>query len=1003
MTTTLSPWQHAQELFAANLDGYQDRPQQTALANKVSEALDSTTPLLGQAGCGCGKSLATLVPAIHWSLERGEPVVISTATKALMDQVSNKDLPFMQPLLAEAGMPFTFAVVKGRSNYACLAKLKDPQARALPYHDALTQELETEGQTGDLDSLITTVPDRDKSLVTSTSDECPGTSCPLKDACFAERAKAKAKRAQIIVTNHALLVTDAQVKRMSNQEFGMLPRLGAVIVDECFPAGTPVDGRPIEEIKVGDEVSAFNEETGQMESRRVTRLYRNPVGEQLVEVTVEGRRILATPGHPFWTQRGWVEAMSLKTTDSLLTYGQASQAHASGYDVRLVLGSGSSGVAPGVQQLREDGAGLLLSGARSVGEGKGDFAGVGGPAQGMGATAHAAEQSHELLGVSGEDARDVAGNGASAMVAGREWHRDDRAAEAAAGAVGVRMDPRVRRDGRAGAQQRVAHALQDRSGASGSDGRGGDRRAIALGTGAQEAGSEEGRVLAWSRVDRVEVHERAGDARFGGLCPDGHVYNIEVEGLHTYTAHGVVVHNCHELEDYATNMLGSQVTSRGIEKISSQVTEFLGDHQKVGPLLLTTKTLFAGLEGMLRRDKTKRLDVELIGDEGDGLIGDALKDLAAALHKLAQEVEAEKIMGDDHKLVVQRRLQRGLASLRQKVLSIRDADADELVRWVEREDRGVILKFAPLHVSAFLRENIWSHAEIRGSEDRIAVPARPRPSVLVSATLSTSPGDFSFIARALGLDEMGFQGFDAGTPFDYRKQAKLFIPPARTASDPKGMPEPGDGMWRNKAQTTMRELVIAAGGRSLLLFTSGEAMAQAYEALADGFDELGFTPYMQGQYSNPVLSEKFKSDERSVLFAMKSFMTGFDAQGDSLRLVILDKLPFAVPTDVINKARCDAAERRVMETYRVDAKRAFFHPEGPFKGITIPAATLVAMQAMGRLIRTVTDEGLMVILDVRLDTKFYGKQIIKALPNSPRLDTMAEARSYLTELAARRD
>lgn len=697
MTTTLSPWQHAQELFAAHLDGYQDRPQQTGLALKVTEALGVTTPLLGQAGCGTGKTLSTAIPAIYWSLENGMPVVITTATKALMDQVANKDLPFLQKLLAEAGVDFTYVVVKGRSNYLCKAKLNEPEVRSLSYYNSLTEELEAAGEnfTGDLDSLITPVDPRDRQLLTSTTDECPGNDCPLKDACFAERAKIKARTAQIIVTNHALLITDANVKAMSNQEFGLLPRIGAVIVDEA-----------------------------------------------------------------------------------------------------------------------------------------------------------------------------------------------------------------------------------------------------------------------------------------------------------------------HKLEDYTTSMLGAEFTNRGIEKLSSDVVNLFEDHKLVGPLLGATKTLFSGLESLLRREKTARLGADMLGEDGDGLLGDALQDVADALHTLAKAVEREEVHGDDRKLTKKRRLLRRLTGLRGKILGIKNASSDELVRWVERDDRGVTLKFAPLHVGAFLRENVWSHAEIRGAEDRIAVPARPRPSVLVSATLSTTPGDFSFIARALGLDEMGYEGFDAGTPFDYRKQARLLVPAARTKTNPRGMAEPSGrdaAMWRSQAQTTMRELVHASGGRTLILFTSTSAMKEAYEALADGFDEQGYTPYMQGQYSNPVLAERFKADERSVLFALESFMTGFDVQGDALRTVIIDKMPFAVPTDVINTARCEAANRRVVAKYGVSPDKAQWHPEGAFFGLTVPAATLTIMQAVGRLIRTTTDEGLMVCLDVRLETKGYGKKVLSALPPAPRLHDLAEARSYLGELAARRD
>jgi ATP-dependent DNA helicase DinG len=143
-----------------------------------------------------------------------------------------------------------------------------------------------------------------------------------------------------------------------------------------------------------------------------------------------------------------------------------------------------------------------------------------------------------------------------------------------------------------------------------------------------------------------------------------------------------------------------------------------------------------------------------------------------------------------------------------------------------------------------------------------------------------------------------------------------------------------------------------------------------------------------------------------VLFGLNSFMTGLDVQGDALRVVVLDKVPFTSPDDVLYAARCEAMDRAVTATYGLSGSKATFHREGSFFGRSVPEATLVMLQAIGRGIRTVDDEALLVVLDPRVNPvggKPYGKKMIAALPNARRLENVVEAKSYLEELSNRRD
>lgn len=427
----------------------------------------------------------------------------------------------------------------------------------------------------------------------------------------------------------------------------------------------------------------------------------------------------------------------------------------------------------------------------------------------------------------------------------------------------------------------------------------------------------------------------------------------------------VVIDESHELNAYATNTLGAQITQRGVANLHREAANLLGAHagSELNELSRSAKAFFTALGTRLgRQERTVPFDVQaLLATKTDFLaLGGALEGLDARL------AASDYVDG-----VKRTRLRKKIESLRNKLGALAKIRPDEtekpdgMVRWIESDDKGdVILRYAPLHVGPFLHKMLWSRI----------------PAVLTSATLAIG-SDFSFVAEQHGID--AYRAVDAGTPFDYQTQARLLVP---DNCDPNG----SRSQWRMQVHMTALELIKAAGGRTLFLFSSKEAMKAAHERLAEPLTDCGITVLMQGQDSNEKIARRFTEDETSVLFGLKSFATGFDPAGDTCRLVIIDKMPFPVPSDVIFKARADA----------IDAKKTGWN-DGSFMRLSVPSMALDLLQAAGRLIRTKKDEGMIAIFDSRLISKGYGKTILRALPPAPQVD-VAGAREYLAELTARR-
>ena len=343
-----------------------------------------------------------------------------------------------------------------------------------------------------------------------------------------------------------------------------------ILIDECFPAGTLIDGRPIESIRVGDEVTCFDPATKGVTRRRVTHTFKRPAPETMVSISAAGRRLLTTPNHPVLTTRGWVNACDIEVGD--IVYGLFS-------DVYRAEGAVSREVQP-----RGEEAVLLARMLRGMEDtaSAGDVCGVrcgihggeeGSSLAGEGGTAgvlldslhegvlrpsvggepgcdesevrfgpHEGEQSDVAAGGPGEGFRVDAADGTQADNSRRQRTRSYRAREIAFRVHGAL--PGRGADGRAGA--RLPDELQARFGGPGREAGNRDRRRQSQVAEGEGGGRPQRGVLERARVDSVTVLQRGSSGGPGALCPDGQVYNLEVEGFHTYVADGFAVHNCHK-------------------------------------------------------------------------------------------------------------------------------------------------------------------------------------------------------------------------------------------------------------------------------------------------------------------------------------------------------------------------------------------------------------------------------------------------------------------------
>ena len=275
--------------------------------------------------------------------------------------------------------------------------------------------------------------------------------------------------------------------------------------------------------------------------------------------------------------------------------------------------------------------------------------------------------------------------------------------------------------------------------------------------------------------------------------------------------------------------------------------------------------------------------------------------------------------------------------------------------WVERKADGgeCAALAAPISIAPLLRERLFDEK---------------RCVVMTSATIATG-GDFAYLRRQVGLEDAAVDELALESPFDFPRQALLYLPPQRL--------NPKDPSFASQCVPVVEEVLQATGGCAFVLFTSYAVMRAVAGALGP---TLPFPYRVQGEAPKGQILAWFRSEQNPVLFATASFWEGVDVVGRALSCVIIDRIPFPPPDDPIVAARS-----QLMEDDGLDS----------FHALMVPAAVTRLKQGLGRLIRSLSDRGLMCVLDGRLETKTYGKRIMSAIPPARRVNSLSEVRAFL--------
>ncbi|MGB0217916.1 MAG: ATP-dependent DNA helicase [Sinimarinibacterium flocculans] len=418
----------------------------------------------------------------------------------------------------------------------------------------------------------------------------------------------------------------------------------------------------------------------------------------------------------------------------------------------------------------------------------------------------------------------------------------------------------------------------------------------------------------------------------------------------------VILDEAHQLPELAAQFFGRRVSTRQIQELArdahveaqncGDLPELAEAAQRLSADVTRLEACFAPGSG---RQLLARFRADGVAELPLEQLGQSLEELYALLRPLEERnAEIAGVLERTH----------GLREHWQHILELPPDEGDAPrteVRWVEPLMRGGSFHATPIELAEGFRRMRETY---------------PGAWVLTSATLAAG-GDFSHFVRTLGIEDARTECLDS--PFDYAQQARLYLP--------RGLPEPNQPGYAEAVAAAALPVIEASGGGAFVLCTSHRALRVIAQQLRA---RLSLRVLVQGEDTRSALLDDFTADGNAVLVGTSSFWEGVDVRGQALRLVIIDRLPFAAPGDPV-----------------LDAKIAAIRSTGgkPFFELQLPEAIVTLRQGVGRLIRDNADHGLLMLCDPRLTQKAYGRQVLAALPRMPVLRELEDATAWMRHLA----
>jgi ATP-dependent DNA helicase DinG len=416
----------------------------------------------------------------------------------------------------------------------------------------------------------------------------------------------------------------------------------------------------------------------------------------------------------------------------------------------------------------------------------------------------------------------------------------------------------------------------------------------------------------------------------------------------------VIFDEAHELEDVAGSYFGVTVSNLRVDDLARDIEYTLRQKQMVTASVLTA-TAYLRERSQFFFSLLPQGDTRFAFDTRGEFLeenGDEYLSIQNALTRVGSELEGLPQKPDEVFNLIRR-----ANELRTQLTFIMESRDKNTVFWIERRggrgrstQQNVFLQATPIDVSQILRQTLFENVET---------------AVLTSATLAVS-GGFDYMRKRVGVDHA--REMIVPSHYDYNAQAIFYVPP--------DLPDPRQQTFASMATQKIRRILECTDGRAFCLFTSYALMNDIHDRL---LGELDYPMLLQGSAPKNALLDEFRATPNAVLFGTSSFWQGVDVQGEQLSCVIIDRLPFAVPNDPVVAARVHAINE--------EGGNAFYDYQ-------VPSAVITLKQGFGRLIRSLKDRGVVVLLDNRIRTQRYGKVFVESLPDYRRTTDLADVEMF---------